>query len=401
MKKFYILLIVSALFLVTLVACTADDPSVGTDAGTTPVTQASADTTTDAATEAPMAESTEAPVVESTDESVEESAKESTEEPTAALDSESTEASSEEFTEEQPTEEPAETPTEPATDAPSEPTVEITDGMMLYYEDFSSYGDIADLDSTVAALGWIIQTTANDYAYSDWTAGLAIQNGQLVVTNFDSAAGFKGSDSYALMLGEDYMKPITEYGDYTIQYDVTYTDASNYKRYICLLTDYYGDAYNSFHFRIGGYANNQAHLMNEWYTFDVVDPTQDLSAKLTENDPEKGTTIAYKLLGIETPIKDASAIENFRNVTVTIRIRHDNDLGNIIYMKTAEMENFVCVSMPSPDAADADVWDLVNGTPALAFKVGGAINGTMDNIMMWAGLGEMPADTTVTYPLAK
>ena len=90
------------------------------------------------------------------------------------------------------------------TEAPA-PELVITDGMMLYYEDFSKYGDVDSLDATMAALGWKIQTMDDDYAYSDWTSGLAIVNGQLVVTNYDSAAGFKGSDSYALMLGEDYM----------------------------------------------------------------------------------------------------------------------------------------------------------------------------------------------------
>ena len=306
---------------------------------------------------------------------------------------------------EAPTEAPVETTEAPAEETTAEPetqaTVEITDGMMLYYEDFSSYGDVADNQAALDALGWKIQTVADDYAYSDWTASVAIQNGALNIINYNATEGFKGKDSYALMLGEEYMRPIAQYGDYTLQYDVTYTDANNYKRYICLLTDYFGDSYNSYHFRIGGYANNQGHLLGEWITYDTIDPAQDLSAKLTANSPEQGTTIAYKLLGIETEIKDATAIENFRNVTVTIRIQHDADLGNIIYMKTAEMTEFICVSMPRADATGAADWPVIQGAPGLAFKVGGAINGTMDNIAMWAGLGEMPADTTVTYPLAK
>ncbi len=373
MKKLYTLLMILAVLLIAVTACTSEADPTGTDPVTNPATEALTEAVPDDST-------TETP----------------TETPTEILTEMPTEESSEAPTEE-PTEEPTEAPTEPET----EPAVEITDGMMLYYEDFSSYGDIHDLDGTLSALGWVIQTTDRDYAYSDWTAGLSLENGALVVNNYRPDEGFKGKDSYALILGEDYMEPIAEYGDYTLQYDVTYTDASNYKRYICLLTDYCGDAYNSYHFRIGGYANNQAHLGDTWYTFDAVDPTQDLSAKLTENNPEQGTTIAYKLLGIDTPIKDDSAIENFRNVTVTIRIQHDNDLGNIIYMKTAQMEDFVCVSMPRTDADGYNAWETVVGMPGLAFKVGAAINGTMDNIIMWAGLGEMPEDTTVTYPLAK
>jgi hypothetical protein len=129
----------------------------------------------------------------------------------------------------------------------------------------------------------------------------------------------------------------------------------------------------------------------------VQDPEQDQAANPTANDPLKGTTIAKKLLGIDTPIKDDTAIDNFRNVTVTIRIQHDADLGNIIYMKTADMPEFICVSMPRADASGAADWETVVGVGALTFKVGSAINGTMDNIALWAGLGEMPADTTVTY----
>ncbi|MBQ9150682.1 MAG: PT domain-containing protein [Clostridia bacterium] len=364
MKKLNVLLILLAILTVAaLTACNSGDTPDSTDSTSTVV---------DEVTEAPADSVTEVP----------------TEVPTEA-----------------PTEAPTETPTEPATEAPTEPepqpTVEITDGMMLYYEDFSGYGDMDNLDDTIGALGWIIQTTADDYAYSDWTADLAIKDGALMVNNYRPEEGFKGEDSYALMLGEDYMEAINEYGDYTIQYDVTYFDASNYKRYICLLTDYYGDTYNSYHFRIGGYANNQGHTFGKWVTYDVQDIAEDLASNLTANDPSLGTTIAYKLLGIETEIKDAAAIENFRNVTVTIRIQHDRDLGNIIYMKTEDMPEFICVSMPRYDAAGATEWENITGVGGLAFKIGAAINGSMDNIAMWAGLGEMPKDTTVTYPLAK
>lgn len=125
---------------------------------------------------------------------------------------------------EEPTEAPTETPAAETTEAPTEPVTEapkeITAGMMLYYEDFSAYGDIGDTEGAVNALGWKIQTTFDDYAYSDWTANLSIQNGQLTVNNYRPEEEFVGKDSYALMLDADYMTPIVEYGDYTLQYDV-------------------------------------------------------------------------------------------------------------------------------------------------------------------------------------
>jgi hypothetical protein len=61
------------------------------------------------------------------------------------------------------------------------------------------------------------------------------------------------------------------------------------------------------------------------------------------------------------------------------------------------MPEFVCVSMPREDSTGMVEWENVVGVGGLAFKVGAAINGTMDNIALWAGLGEMPEDTTVTY----
>lgn len=149
---------------------------------------------------------------------------------------------------------------------------------------------------------------------------------------------------------------------------------------------------------MAGYGNNQGHCYGSWVTYDVIDPEQNMSASLKVNDPAQGTTIAYKLLGIEAPCNVEAAKEHFRNVTVTIRIRHDQDLGNIIYMKTNAMEEFVCVSMPREDAPGALDWEEIEGAAGIAFKVGGGINGTMDNIALWAGLGEMPEDKTVRYP---
>lgn len=55
--------------------------------------------------------------------------------------------------------------------------------------------------------------------------------------------------------------------------------------------------------------------------------------------------------------------------------------------ETAPEPEFVCVGMPREDATGADDWENVVGIGGLAFKIGAAINGSMDNIAMWAGLG--------------
>ncbi len=311
-----------------------------------------------------------------------------------------------------PAEEQSETPTEDASeDATEEGTEEIaagiTDGMMLYYEDFSSYNDVEGLRETLDALGWVIQTKEGHGVYSDWstlTGKLSLIDGKLVVNNYDPENGFIGTDGYFQMLDYDYMVDIADYGDYTLQYDVTYYDASDCGRYFCIVTDYAGNSYNSFHFRMGGYGNNQGHHYKnngDWVTYDIIDPVIDLSAKLTECDPAKGTTIAYKLLGNDAKIGESSDTNKemflFKDITVTIRIQHDDDVGQTVYMKTADMPEFVCVSAPHETAGGADFWYDLTGMPGLAFKVGAAINGHLDNIAMWAGFGDMPEDTTVTY----
>ena len=231
-----------------------------------------------------------------------------------------------------------------------------------------------------------------------------LSDGKLVVKNFDRETNFVGTDGYFQMLDYDYMLDIADYGDYTLQYDVTYYDASDCGRYICIVTDYAGNSYNSFHFRIGGYGNNQGHHYKnngDWITYDIIDPVIDLSAKLTDCDPEKGTTIAYKLLGTNAHIGGSGDTDPnmflFKDITVTIRIQHDDDEGQTVYMKTQDMDEFVCVSAPHETAGGADFWYDLTGMPGLAFKVAAAINGHVDNIAMWAGFGDMPEDTTVTY----
>ena len=372
MKKFtWLLLLLAVLVIATMTACDSGDPNPETDPPADATTAAPAEDTTDAATEAPTDEATTAPA-----------------------------------------EAESETPTDDVTDDATEETTEevnagITDGMMLYYEDFSSYKDVEGLNETLEALGWVIQTREEHGVYSDWSklvGTLSLVGGKLVVNNYNPEEGFVGTDGYFQMLDFDYMADIADYGDYTLQYDVTYYDASDCGRYFCIVTDYAGNSYNSFHFRMGGYGNNQGHHYKnngDWVTYDIIDPFIDLSAKLTDCDPDKGTTIAYKLLGTDAHIGDSSVTNKemflFKDMTVTIRIQHDDDVGQTVYMKTADMEEFVCVSAPHETAGGAEFWYDLTGMPGLAFKVGAAINGHLDNIAMWAGFGDMPEDTTVTY----
>ena len=302
---------------------------------------------------------------------------------------------------ETPTEAPTEVPTEAPTEAPAEaPTEAVTDppkpenrdGMMIYYEDFESYGDINGAENVAAALKWDILSAAEGEAPNGWTAELYLKDGELIVENYSDQ--FDGTDSYAMILNDEYMRKAVEYGKYTLQYDVTYTAASNFKRYINIVTEYNADSYNSFIYRICGYGNNQCYCYGSWYTYDSNYENDAFAAqkKMTETN----TTIAYKLLGIESDVGVEDAINNFKDVTVTVRVCRDSKAGCTIYMKTAEMPDFVLVSLTDEYSEGYDYIEELTGR-AVCFKAGGKINGRMDNIALWLGFTDMPEDKTVTY----
>ena len=287
----------------------------------------------------------------------------------------------------------------PATPEPTEKSLGPTgdpslnkDGMMVYYEDFSSYGNVNRTADVVKALGWKILTVSQDGAPSDWTADLAIIDGRLYVENFVAGVLY-GSDGYAMILDGDYMNNAEEYGAFTLQFDMVYTSAGDYKRYIAILTEYDAEGYNSFHFRIAGYGNNQMHYGEKWHTYDLYDDNDMYAAKKAME--KRGTTIAYKLLGIDSELNVDTAIDNFKNVPVTVRICIENGLPSI-FMKTASMSEFVQVSKPSPEAGAYEYVPFLKGK-AVCFKTGGSITGFVDNIAIWLGTGEMPEDHTITY----
>ena len=296
------------------------------------------------------------------------------------------------------TEEPATEPdtteepeTEPVTETDPVPS-ELTDGVMVYYEDFSSYGDVEGKDGVISALGWRVLTVGEDGAPSDWTAELTLKDGALHVRNYSDDGSFKGSDGYALILDDAYMARVEKYGTYTLQYDVTYGTALNHKRYLNFVTEYGGGSYNSYHFRVGGYGNNQIYANGNWFTYDAADEDDLFAAQ--KKTTEDRTTIAYKLLG-RTEEPGDNYIDMFKDVTVTVRVIRGKERADIL-MKTADMEDFVRVSKYNEMGDAYGQEDELTGS-AVCFKTGGAINGYVDNIAIWTGDGDMPADRTVTY----
>lgn len=248
-------------------------------------------------------------------------------------------------------------------------------GVLIYQETFDSYTDQTDTAQVLAQIGWTAQTRA-DGAYTDPVAKLMLSDGRLEVAN-------TGNDSYYLMLTDEQMRQYAGQ-TITIQYELTYTTAANTSRYLCILANYSGQNYNSFHFRNRGDGNNQVHIGGSWRTYDAANPVTDAYA--SGNDGTNGSSIAMKLLGQ----KLNSNVAAFSELPVTIRYVLPATGGPSVYMKLAEdgEDKFVCVSVPdaAADTTTYGSWDAY----AVCFKVGGAQNGYVDNIAIWTGDGDFP-----------
>ena len=253
----------------------------------------------------------------------------------------------------------------------------------LIYEQTFDMPDESNEAALLTQLNWTAQTKAMG-AYTDPTAKLSVSNGRLAVTG--------SKDSYYLMLTEEQMAPY-DGKTITIQYEMEYTTAGDASRYFCILANYAGSRYNSFHFRNSGTANNQAHYDGSWVTYDAYNAATDIYAAAT--DAGNGSSISMKLLGKIF----VSGQSRFSGVPVTVRYVLDPDAGSSVYMKLAEQDEdaFVLVSAQDP-VADGNNYYRTWAANAICLKIGGAQNGYIDNIAVWTGNGNYPQpveETTV------
>jgi hypothetical protein len=296
----------------------------------------------------------------------------------------------------------ATTTTETTTAAPEVEAVK--DGLIVFYEDFNSYANNEDTEATLKAIKWTKLFKETNGVYNESDVEFKIVDGRLYYDNWDAEpvegdTRVRGKDSYYAidMLNTEYMTPIVA-GKYSLQYDLEYVDAKEKARYAVIITECSddGQCYNSFHFRIGGYGNNQCHFYGGWKTYDAFDPATDLyvasTATTQEDFATKGTTIIWKLLGQHY---DANVLA-FKNIPVTILQRWDPEMGHSAWMKTADMKDFVKVTEPS---VNADGPMYVGGWDGcgVQLKIGATIDGYIDNIVIWTGHGDKPAGTAVTY----
>ena len=274
---------------------------------------------------------------------------------------------------------PSTSGTTTATDAPTtSETPAPVPGKVLYYENFDKYGDISDSKTTLSKLGWNVDTTANG-AYKNNTSLYSIKviNGsrRLYISNISD----KSTDSYVIVLTAAQFGAYHE-KNYTYQYDLIYDSAADASRYIALVSDYNGQAYNSFHFRNRGTANSQLHYFSQWYTYDGG----------TASSTGSGS-IVKKLLG-----KNYSEnTQVFSGVNVSIRYVVDWTRGNSVYMRVNTpgypgTGKWTLVSKGSAKATEYFKPESLGG--AIVLKTGGKQCGYVDNIIIWEGTGDEPTD---------
>ncbi len=289
-----------------------------------------------------------------------------------------------------------ETPSESVSDGSNETEEEnkpvVSGDRLIYYEDFEDMEVSDDSNKVIEALGWTIDTAENR-AYTDNTTSYGIvkeNNGNKALKLENNKENAK--DSYVIVLDED---AVYQYvlGNYTYQYDVTYQTGGNSDRYISLVSSYDGNYYRGFFFRNKGIASHQIHSDGLYYNCD------------SENDPVySGATdnnaIVKKLLG-KTYISQKQA---FRNISFSIRYAINWERGIQVSMRINTpgypgTGKWIVVSKVLTPPNSNPFFSAVAGGSAFALKTGGSQNGYVDNIIIWEGTGEEPADKS--NPLVK
>lgn len=275
------------------------------------------------------------------------------------------------------------------------PEVEIpVADLWVYSEDFNGYSDTELTSDISSILDWHKLTVKEDNAYSESNAAFAIRDGRLYFDNMTPEGS--GKDGYYAidLLNDDYMEYIA-IGKYTLQYDLEYINAANVSRYAVIITELSedGQCYNSFHLRISGIANHQCHFYGSWKTYSAYDPATDLNPSADDPTGAEGTSLVSKLLGLD--IAQVSEQMNLKNVRLTVRLQWDPEMGHHVYLKTADMADFIKVSAPSVNA-DGPMYMGWDGW-YVALKLGGGIEGYLDNIHIWTGWGEEPSADAKWY----
>ena len=282
-----------------------------------------------------------------------------------------------------------------AVETTTEPPVEIPvvpEGLMVFFEDFDSYVNTEGNDAVMALIGWKIRNIS-DGALTDNTGVFSIENGALKYINYNDGA-IEGKDSYVLIRDSDYMAPCAQ-GSYTVQYDVKYIGSKNSERYAVIILNYDGyNSYNSAHIRIAGSGNNQVRFFGTWSHYES--PGEYYAADKTDGDGS--SSIIYKLTGANYD----STVYALKDKWLSIRYQASYNEGPTVYIRDNSQAgaDFVCVSKADSNAAGFLYWGEIESY-AVALKLGATIDGYLDNVAIWTGLGDMPTDkSTGAYEAA-
>ena len=245
-------------------------------------------------------------------------------------------------------------------------------GTIIYQQDFDGI-EAADNASTMAALGWQINTNLNKMG----TAKYSVHDGRIFVDNLSVTS----VDCYAVMQTSEAMRPFCT-NDYSYQYDVTYRQAtSNNFRYFSLLCNYTGsNVYNTVDVRIRGEGYNQfRHKNNTWEHYNLQGswPIDGIGTN----------SMMYLLYGVpyNTPSNNTNDYYNLTNRTITVRVEMSMSNGPSVYvngMLVSKMDKNQSVWSEKDQA----VWDAY----ALCFKSSTRVKYEVDNIMVWQGCGVDP-----------
>ncbi|MGM9642181.1 MAG: hypothetical protein ACI3XI_03115 [Eubacteriales bacterium] len=274
------------------------------------------------------------------------------------------------------------------TSGSDETTAEVDSGLpegqrLIFFEDFEDERVSDNSDEVLASLGWVKDSIAGG-AYADNTTSYSIvsKDGskQLYLVNNQSG----GTDSYLTILSSALMGKYHA-KNYTYQYDINYESSGDTKRYIALVSEYNGQFYNSFHLRNNGTANNQCHDGGSWLTYDV---SGEYNAAATDEN-----AISNKLLGVPY----SSSATPLQGVSISIRYVVDWENGNSVYLRvnTAGYVNtgeWILVSKLDKSAGGASRFTPDVGGAGITLKTGARINGYVDNIIIWEGVGDEPED---------
>ncbi len=280
----------------------------------------------------------------------------------------------------------------------------IKDGDLIYYEDFeiasmefdaTAADNVTGNKAIVDALGWRIANTA-DGALKDHTAQFSIVDGRFYTHNEG------GNDSYCYILEDEEMWEIVSYGKYTIQYDLEYVEdySDSKERYIALIHSWNGsDTYNSLHIRTRGTANSQARVDGSWFHFEDGAYEGQVRANWTDTEETKPSVINH-LTGGQTLYE--SKVMALQNLNFTVRIQCDaKENGQICWAKNNMIEGSQWVMIAnSGSGSGADAYWYNEGVMtgfALGLKTSLNVDAYIDNIYVYAGLGDTPTEKVTTY----